>query len=100
MIESFPWFTPIFEEIDEAYLPRIYINHPDVLSKAKKDGLITVNMQMITRKSGSASGVVIELKRIIQSSVWNTAWLVLALEAYDWYTVRNIFLEKNRNKNC
>ena len=96
-MESFPRFTPVFERIGEAHLPRVYINHRDALPKAKQDGCITVNMQRIIRNFGSASGVVIELKRIVQSSAWNTAWLVLVLEAYDWYVVRSIFW-KNKKK--
>ena len=39
---------------------------------------------------GSMSGIVLELKRIINSPKWNTAWISLFAEAFGWYIIKNI----------
>ena len=52
---------------------------------------VTVNVQRLIREFSSASGVIIELKRIIQHPKWNSAWLVLLSEAFSWFVIKDIF---------
>lgn len=72
-------------------LPRIYIPNPDVLPRQKLLKTVTVNIQRLVRAFSSASEVVYELKRIIQSSRWVTAWIVLLPEAFSWFIIVDIF---------
>ena len=88
-----PVFKP-FQQMDLAHLPRIYINTCDYLPKPRKNGELVMNIQRLIRNFGSASGIVMELKRIVQSRFLNTGWLVLLSENYGWYIIKNIFWKK------
>ena len=92
-IKALPVFKP-FQQMGLAHLPRIYINACDYLSKPRKNGELVVNIHRLLRNSASASGIVMELKRIVQSRFWNTAWLVLLSWNYGWYVIKNIFWKK------
>ena len=50
-----------------AHPPQIYINAYDYLAKPRKNGELVVNMQRLIGNFESASGIVMELKRIVQS---------------------------------
>ena len=50
-----------------------------------------MDIQRLIRNFQSASGIVVELKRNMQSRFWNTAWLLLLSENYGWYIIQNIF---------
>ena len=78
-----------------AHLPRIYISACNYLPKPRKNGELVVNIQRLIRNLGSASGIVMELKRIVQPRFWNRVWLVLFSENYGWYIIKNIFWKKN-----
>ena len=89
-INALPVFKS-FRQMGLIHLPRIYINACDYLPKPRKSGELVVNIQRLIRNFGSASGIVMEVKRIVQSRFWNTAWLVLLSENYGWYIIKNIF---------
>ena len=95
MIKALPIFG-YFENLGIEHLPRIYVKDHQYIPKAKRNGEITVNVLHLIRSFGSASGLVMELKRIIQSSMWNTAWLILIAEAYGWYIIKNIFWKSRK----
>ena len=86
-------FKPI-QQMGLAHVPRIYINAYDYFPKPRKSGKLVVNIQRLIRNFGSASGIVMELKRIVQSRFWNTAWFVLLSENYGWYIIKNISWKK------
>ena len=65
-----PVFKP-FQQMDLAHLSRIYITC-DYLPKPRKNGELVMNIQRLIRNFGSASGIVMELKRIVQSRFLNT----------------------------
>ena len=67
-IQAFPFFKP-FEQSGLAHLPRINISANDLLPKPRTNGEIYINVQQLIRNYGSASGVILELKRIIQCSM-------------------------------
>lgn len=97
MLAAIPSFQ-IFERIGMRHLPRIYMNNPSILPKARATGEIHVNMQRIVRAFGSLSGTVLELKRIVSHTKWNSAWIILIAEVYGWYLVKNIYW-KSKNKS-
>ena len=74
----------------------VYITDPFELPKQQNSGEILVNMQRIIRLSGSMSGIVLELKRIINSPKWNTAWISLFAEGFGRYIIRNIIWESKK----
>ena len=86
-------FKP-FQQMGLAHLPQIYINACDYLLKPQKYSELVVNIQRLIRNFESASGIVMELKRIVQSPFWNTAWLLLLSESYGCYILKNIFWKK------
>ena len=86
-----------FQQMGVAYLPRIYINVCDYLPNPLKNSELVVNIQRLIRNFGSASSIVMELKRTVQSRFWNTAWLVLLSENYGWYIIENIFWKKKNS---
>ena len=86
-------FKPL-QQMSLAQLPRIYINARDYLPKPRKNGKLVVYIQLLIRNFASASGIIMELKIIVQSRFWNTAWLVLLSENYGWYIIKNIFWKK------
>ena len=48
----------------------------------------------VNKMLGSYSGVILELKRIINSSKWNHAWVVLLPDVHSWFIVTNKFWRK------
>ena len=92
-INALPVFKH-FQQMGLAHLPRIYISACDYLPKPRKNGELFANIQRLTRNFGSASGIVMKLKRIVQSRFWDTAWLLLLSENYGWYIIKNIFWKK------
>ena len=92
-INALPVFKP-FQQMGLAHPPRIYINACDYLPKPRKNGELVVNIQRLIRNFGSASGIVMKLKRIVQSRFWNSVWLVLLSENYGWNIIKNIFWKK------
>ena len=87
-----PVFKP-FQQMELAHLSRIYITC-DYLPKPRKNGELVMNIQRLIRNFGSASGIVTELKRIVQSRFLNTGWLVLLSENYGCYIIKNVFWKK------
>lgn len=96
MLSAVPIFK-LFEKKGMDHLPRVYIDNPYALPKPRFSGETFVNMQRIIRAYGSSSGIVTELKRIISSPKWNTAWISLFAEAYGWYMIKNV-LWKSKKK--
>ena len=79
-------------------LQRIYISHPEMLPKVGKiTNTLTVNVQRFAREFSSASGIVKEIKRIIQHPRWNSAWLILQKEAFSWFIILDIFWKAKEN---
>ena len=76
-------------------LPRVYCN-PELLPKPKS-GRHIVCIQSLIRKFDSFSGAVLEIKRIVNFSRWNSAWFVLIPDTHLWLIVLNIFW-KNRKR--
>ena len=81
-INALPVFKH-FQQMGLAHLPRIYISACDYLPKPRKNGELVANIQRLTGNFGSASGIVMELKRIVQSRFWDAAWLLLLLKTMD-----------------
>ena len=75
---------------------KIYIPYPDNLPKAIK-GIRTVSVQRMIRLFGSFSGVMTELKQIINNKHWNAAWGMLALYGLGLSIIENIFWKKSEN---
>ena len=73
------------------HLPHLYISDPFALPKQRNSGEIFANMQKIIRSYGSMSGIVLELKRIINSPKWNTAWISLFAGTFGWYILKISF---------
>ena len=90
--EDFPKFESL-QKIGMAHFPRIYVSNASYLPLPKRNGERSVNPQQIIRSFGAGSGLVMDLKRIIQSSMYKTAWLVLLGEAHGCYIIKNIFLK-------
>ena len=63
------------------YLPQVYFFHPDILPKSK-GAVARVNMQRIIRNAGSFLGLVIDMKKILNSEKWNRTWLDLVLSSH------------------
>ena len=73
-------------------LCRVYISDEQVLNQ--KSGKRAVSVQRLIKHFGSYSGVILELKIIINSSKWNHAWVVLLPDVHSWFIVTNIFWRK------
>ena len=67
-------FYQIMESL-KLTLPCVYISNERVLNQ--KSGKRAVSVQRLIKRFGSYSGVILELKRIINSSKWNHARVVL-----------------------
>ena len=80
-------------KIEYHYLPRIYIPCPDNLPKAI-NGIRRVSVKQMIRSFESFSGMMIELKQIINDKHWNTAWVMPALYRLGWIIIENIFCKK------
>ena len=70
-------------------LPQVYVLYTNVLPKSRLG--IRVNMQRIIQNAGSFSGLVLELKRIINNHRWNKAWFDLIVLLHGRYIITNIF---------
>ena len=95
MINAVPVFS-LFEKKGVDHLPRVYISDPFALQKQRNSEEIFVNMQGIIRSHGSMGGIVLELKRIINSPKWNTTWISLFAEAFGWYIIKNIIWKSKK----
>ena len=95
MINVVPLFS-LFEKKGMDHLPRVYISGPFALPKQRKSGEIFVNMQRIIRSYGSMSGIVLEVKRIMNNPKWNTAWIYLFEKAFGWYIIKNIIWKSKK----
>ena len=73
-------------------LPRVYISDEQVLNQ--KSGKRAASVQRLIKRFGLYSGVILELKRIINSSKRNHALVVLLPDAHSWFIVTNIFWRK------
>ena len=73
-------------------LPCAYISDERVLNQ--KSGERAVSVQKLIKLFGSYSGVILELKRVINYSKWDHAWVVLLLYVQSWFIVTNIFWKK------
>ena len=91
MINAVPVFR-LFEKKGMDHLPRVYISDPVALPQQRNSGEIFANMQRIIRSYDSMSGIVLELKRIINSPKWNTAWISLFAEAFGCYKIKTSFV--------
>jgi len=71
-------------------LPKVYISFPEMLPKPFH-GKHIVSVNKLIRDFGSFSGVMLELKQIINHPKWNLAWLILICHGFGWYIIENIF---------
>ena len=79
------------------FLPRLYVNDHTVFPKEKRvPGEIHMNVKRLNQFLGVHSGIIVEVRRIINNPRWCCAWLVLLAEAYDWYIVTNIYWKKRK----
>ena len=86
-------FYQIIETL-KRILPTIYISDSTWLNQ--QPGNRAVNTQRLFEGFGSWSNIIIELKRIIASSKWNSVWVVLFLDVLGWFFMSNIFRRKNK----
>ena len=84
-------FYQIMESL-KLTLTRVYLSDERVLNQ--KSGKRAVSVQRLIKRFGSYSGVILELKRINDSSKWNRAWVVLLPDVHSWFIVTNIFWRK------
>ena len=83
------WRIVLDESAAKNLLPQIYVSQ-DILPKLKNNGEVQVDMQRIIRSTGSFSGLVINLKKILNKERWNKAWIELFLLSYGWYVTKNV----------
>ena len=67
-------------------LPRIYVNNSELLSKPKR-GKYVVSIMSLVRKFGSFSGIVLDIRHMLNFSGWNSAWLVLLPCQHSWFII-------------
>ena len=79
LIAAFPK-SETLQKIGMANLHRIYVSDASYLPVHKRNGELTMNLKRINRSSESGS-LAMDLKYIIQSSMWNTVSLVLLGQA-------------------
>ena len=85
-------FATLIEVCFQSF-PRIYTGISDVFPKEKKNR-ITVSIFRLVRPLGSFSGLVLELKRILSSRRWNSAWIELMPQTFSLVHVYQHFLEE------
>ena len=71
-------------------LPQVYFSDLDIFPKLK-EAVIRVNKERIIRNAGLFSGLVINMKKILDSEKWNRVWLDLVLLSHGWYVIRNLW---------
>ena len=76
-------------------LPRIYVNNPELLPKPKR-GKYVVSIMGLIKKFGSFSGIVFDIKHMLNFSGWNSTWLVLLPCTYSWFIILNFFWKKRK----
>ena len=74
-------------------LLQVYVSQ-EILQKTKKTGKVQVNMQRIKRNAGSFSGLVIDLKKILNIERWNKDWIDLCLVSCGWYIIKNVWWKR------
>ena len=84
-------FYQIMESL-KLTLTRVYLSDERVLNQ--KSGKRAVSVQRLVKRFGSYSGVILGLKRIINSSKWNHGWVVLLPDVHSWFIFANIFWRK------
>ena len=84
-------FYQIMESL-KLTLSHVYISDERVVNQ--KSGKRAVSVQRLIKRFGSYRGVILDLKRIINSSKWNHAWVVLLPDVHSWFIVTNIFWRK------
>lgn len=90
LLQSYDLFK-LFTAKGKQHLPRVHISHPEVLPKVGKlTNTLTVNAQRLVREFSSASGIVKEIKRIVNHPKWASAWLTLQPEALSLFIILNI----------
>ena len=70
-------------------LPTIYIS--DSTWFYQQLGNRAVGKQRLIKRFDAHSGIILELKRIIASSKWDSAWAVLVLDVFGCFFVSKIF---------
>ena len=81
--------------MSKVHLLRIYSYDENDLPKTKKNKENkTVNGQRLIKNFSSRGSLIMDLKRIIQSTSLNSAWLILFLESSDWYVIKKNFEKK------
>ena len=76
------------------FLPKIHINHPDLLPKKGilPNGGRTVSVKYLMKHFGRGSGLLREIQRIINSpSNWHNAWLLLFAVVFQNYIIEMIY---------
>ena len=71
-------------------LPQVYVLQ-DILPKPKKNDEFQVNMQKVIRNAESFTGLVINLKKMLNIERWNKAWIELCLPSHRWYVINNVW---------
>ena len=54
-----------------------------------------LSVRSLIKRYGTSSGLVMELRPIISSSKWASAWLEVQEDEYDWYFIKKIFWKKS-----
>lgn len=73
------------------FLPRLYINNDKFLPATDSSGEHHVNVKRLRQAYGTHSGLIRDVKAIVNCSKWHFAWLVLIAEAHGWFIIRNIY---------
>ena len=70
--------------------PQVYFSHPVIFPKLT-EAVVRVNKERIIHNAGLFSGLVINMKKILDSEKWNRVWLDLVLLSHGWYVIRNLW---------
>ena len=83
-----------FKQWTIEFLSRIYFSHIANLPKPRPNNQKHVNHQSIIRirTYRFMSGIVLELKEIIQHTRWNFSWIVLVAESFGWFVIMDNWL--------
>ena len=76
-------------------LPKIYVNNLELLPKPKRGKYFESIMSLI-RNFGSFSGIVLDIKRMLNFSGWNSAWLVLLPCPSSSFIILDFFWKKEK----
>lgn len=89
LMEVIPRMDNFFDKA-MGFLPRIYLNDESVLGN-RISHEYQMNVKSLRKSFGIHSGLIREVKKIIQSSKWHCAWLSLVAEAHGWYIIKRIY---------